>query len=299
MQPKPELKRGFHHFEWIIAGKLKNDSEYQRKVEKIAQTIAANFDPDLFGTLLVSERSDGTMYVMDGQQRLNAIRIMGWNDQFVPCLVYHGLSREDEAAILVDINRGRKPLTPQQIFKAELFRGNPESLAIANIVNAAGFVLNLDNGSLTNGQICGIGALEKVYRRSSGPGYLQRALDLIRAIWGAEQGPYAALIMALADFEHRYGGRYDKQRLIQVCHAITQRQLSNSAKERQHRDRLGEPEAIGREIVSLYNYRRGEDNRLEDWDVAGKAAKAAAISRSSKSSAQPRKNGKFVAERVA
>lgn len=53
---------------------------------------------DALGFLVVSERQDGTLAVMDGAMRAEAVCRVEGEDAVVPCKVYTGLTVAQEAA---------------------------------------------------------------------------------------------------------------------------------------------------------------------------------------------------------
>lgn len=96
--------------------------EYQRDESqgRIAAEIALHFDWVAFGALTVIHRADGQFVVADGGTRLAGARQR--NDVMnIPCMVYSGLSAEEEADIFLRINNVRRRLRTEQLHKAELF----------------------------------------------------------------------------------------------------------------------------------------------------------------------------------
>jgi hypothetical protein len=86
--------------EWIVANDIRVDTQYQRPINIAhVRKIANEFDERAFGVILVSERADGSVYVIDGQHRLAAVKSMGRGGSEIPCHVYRGLSVGDEALI--------------------------------------------------------------------------------------------------------------------------------------------------------------------------------------------------------
>lgn len=81
--------------------------DYQREGDDaFVAEIARNFNWVKFGALWVSQRANGTigkLCVVDGGMRLRAALRIGEITE-VPCLVYRGLTRQEEAEVFLRIN---------------------------------------------------------------------------------------------------------------------------------------------------------------------------------------------------
>lgn len=212
-----------HAIRWIAIGKLnvKNSGKgaYQRPLrEKWAQWIADHFDPDKFGVLVVAERSDGTFWVLDGQQRLSACRKMGWGDeQEVPCEIIAEPTPQREAEIFSGRN-ARLGLRYLDQFVARVAAGESTAVAVAHIVNLCGYqISHLDS----DGNLYAVQACEKVYlgRRSreqgkTHPDALRATLETIRAAWGlSKDGVRGPIIQGIGQLFIREDGNIDKANL--------------------------------------------------------------------------------------
>lgn len=140
-----------------------------------ARSIASGFDPEKFGMPIVSHR-DGKYFVMDGQHRVEALRIMGWDDQAIQCWVYEGLTEAQEAEHFLGHNY-RKNVQAFDQFEVGITAGRDEENDIRRIVLAAGLKVSRDADG-----IAAVTALRKVYRHS--PSTLARTLKIIRDAYG-------------------------------------------------------------------------------------------------------------------
>lgn len=145
-----------------------------------------NFNPALFGVLILSERrptpkSPKEFSVVDGQHRSELALRVGVEQ--VPGLVYFGLSVEQEAELFTLLQRERRPISQLERFNADLVACKPEALAVQRIVAAAGY--RLENSS-SPGAIKTVSALERIYRKS--PELLAQILGLIFDTWGKMPG---------------------------------------------------------------------------------------------------------------
>lgn len=99
------------------------DMSYQRLVSNTAAKIASEFDVTRVQVLTVSYR-DGKFYVIDGQHRLTAARVVGVTE--LPCIIHTGLTRADEALMFARQNVNVKKLYPFDTYKANLACGNAD-----------------------------------------------------------------------------------------------------------------------------------------------------------------------------
>lgn len=114
-------------------------AEYQRDEAegRIARDIAMHFCKVSFGNLIVIEQKDGKLYVADGGTRLSAA-MMRKDIKEVPCYVFKGLTRKQEADIFMRINQNRRKLQTPQLQHAELFAGHSLAQKAEEIVNRLG-----------------------------------------------------------------------------------------------------------------------------------------------------------------
>lgn len=107
---------------------LELDHSYQRVETGNAKNIADNWDDNACEFLLVSYRN-GKFYVIDGQHRMIAAKIKGIES--LPCVILVGLSKSEEARRFSVQGMGRRKLTPNDTFKANIECGNIEYKEVA------------------------------------------------------------------------------------------------------------------------------------------------------------------------
>lgn len=200
------------------------DVDYQRPLTSFVEEVAANYDPAMVGTLIVSGRKNGKWPVIDGQTRLEAMRR---NDEpAAPCLVYEALTREQEAELFADLQTKRRGMATYLRFRAALVAKRPEAVAIAGIVQAAGFELDVNETAHT---VKSIAALEYAYRRD--PELLASVLAVIAQAWpdpDTELRTVGDLIRGLAVFLGREK-RVDHDKLVARLSAVTPRMIRHRA----------------------------------------------------------------------
>lgn len=174
--------------------RLMVDPRYQRDInESHVKKMTEDFDEALFGTLEISERSNGNAAVFDGQHRLLVARNRTMT--YAPCLVHTGLTPQQEADLFRRLQDGRKPLTTLDRFKARLFAGDPRANGVAKIVGEHDIEIGTGPRSIQ-----GITYVERVYIR----GNLEETLDML-SIWrGDSKWLDGSLIDGLSRFLDLY-----------------------------------------------------------------------------------------------
>ena len=117
----------------IALDQLQVDREYQRLLKKkMVDEYSGAYNDMLVGVLEVSEREDGSYFVMDGQHRAEIMRRV--EKSHAMCNTHTGLTRQDEAWFFRYYNKKRKQITQIEDWNASLFEGDPETLAIKEVI---------------------------------------------------------------------------------------------------------------------------------------------------------------------
>jgi len=192
---------------WVRLDEMKINPQAQRDFDqKWAEELLSKFDPDKMAFIHVNHR-DGWFYVMDGQHtRWAAMHWLG-SDQQVQCLIYDGLTGEEEAEMYLSLNE-KRPQKPVSKFKVHLTAGHTLQTDIDRIAR----LLDLRIGANANlGEITCVATLETVYKKC-GPGSLRAVLEIIRDTYGRE-GFKTPIIKGLALAIDRYGNMLDVDQL--------------------------------------------------------------------------------------
>jgi hypothetical protein len=175
------------------------DETYQRSLEcetsqALIRRIAASWDWGLCQPLFVARRSDGGLYVVDGQHRLAGAVLRGDIAQ-LPCVVTHFDGAEQEAAAFVALNQQRRPLSALDLFKAALTSGDPAALRIKDALDEAGLKLSnhASNNLMKPGHVCNIGGLQRC-ERMMGQQVLTLALKVLAQAYPQQVLRYAGSI---------------------------------------------------------------------------------------------------------
>ncbi|GAA5615382.1 hypothetical protein CP981_04230 [Streptomyces platensis] len=100
----------------------------QRKKD-IAWTarLTKMWDPFALLPAIVSLREDGLHYLLDGQHSTEVAVDKEGPDFLRDCMVYEGLSAEQEAKLFLPANRDRKAVKPFDIFRVSITAGDPRN----------------------------------------------------------------------------------------------------------------------------------------------------------------------------
>lgn len=243
---------------WLTIEDLKISPQAQRELRPgWAAQIANEFDPDRFMPLLVSLR-DGNHYVVDGQHRVEAMRILGWDQQQVQCWVHEGLTEAEEADLFLWHNN-RKDVKAFDKFKIAVVAERATEVDIERIVRAQGLKV-ADGGS---GAIGAVVALRKVYNHS--PHTLERTLKIANDAYG-DDGMSAHIIEGIGLVAARYNGELDDDQLASRLTSIRGGVGALNSKAHINRQRFGQPMAqcYAAAVVDIFNSGKG-GKKLPIW----------------------------------
>lgn len=174
--------------EWVPISKVRTDHEVNTRPIDFnwVDRHVSTFDPDKLGVPILSARDDGTYVVLDGQNRLEVCRRVGWGDQMIECRVFRGLTKAQEAVLFLGHNDSRQVGTFHK-FAARITAGEPDAVYIAAIVQRAGWELSF---TASEKKIAAVGALEAVWKsgRPDATGWrgavLESTLGVVTEAWG-------------------------------------------------------------------------------------------------------------------
>lgn len=222
------------HFEIVPLDKLAVDQAYQRPLTSFWKTVRDEFNPALVGTLVVSERKNGSLWIIDGQTRWEAMKAQEWESYTddagrvhggAPCLIYEGLSKQQEAELFAALQTQRRGMRTYHRFRAQLVAKEPQAVGIAKVVQQAGFELGVQE---TPDTLQSIAALERAYKVA--PEHLAEVLTIIRNVWGADNRDAVAaqIITGLSTFLRKQE-RLDYERLHDRLRDVTPKLILNRA----------------------------------------------------------------------
>lgn len=203
---------------YLRVDELLIDTNYQRPAapKKILK-IADKFDPIAAGGIIVSKRENGQKVVLDGQHRTRAARIAGIPE--ILCIIHEGLTFEEEATIFAMCNTQRANPSATAVFRAKLAANQGHANAIKEIVEEAGYFLELNgNGAprVTKDHVgvMAIGALQQIYDGDGGD-RLRDVLNVIAATWPDEgEAVRSQMIKGVWMFIRTYEEEWDREHFI-------------------------------------------------------------------------------------
>lgn len=208
---------------------LNVDYAYQREVKPKHAKIAAEFNEDAFGVPLVAERADGSLWIVDGLQRISAARLLKWREVRVKVFASDGLQHEAEVYRIVNIDRTR--LTVQEEFRSMLVSGDEDAIAVKKVVESCGFKLKLQGGKQARGSMANeddsfynltcIGTLLNVHRKI-GDEAIVWVLNTVEKSWpGDRQAVNNKMVEGMAIYWERTEGNTQDEKLIPRLQTVT------------------------------------------------------------------------------
>ena len=218
------------HFELIPIKNLVSNQDYQRNLSlSHIERAAENFDIHQINPVKVSRR-DGINYVFNGQHTIEIVALVsGSRDTPVWCMIYDELEYENEADIFANQMKYVKPLSPYEIFMANIEAGNQDQLMIRDLIQSYGMTIGSQKAP---GVICAISTIEGIYQKY---GYqtLSRTLRLCIATWEGDVASFGANILkAIAKLIVTYKDELDDEIFKEKVGTVSIKTLTRIAKDR-------------------------------------------------------------------
>lgn len=188
--------------------------------------LTGAFDAVLIGELLVSERSDGKLYVLDGQHRKEAAAANGVTA--VACEVFSGLSRADEARLFMGRN-DRAGIARVDRDRNLATSGDQDTLDVQMAAQSAGFVFVASGSeeSTFRDRAAGVSIMRSAAGRKgveiTGPEHLSHVFTLYARIYGNKERPESVLLKALSRILLK--SEVDEDRLYERLRGLPPQQL--------------------------------------------------------------------------
>lgn len=202
---------------WVRLGDVHVNPVVQREfVPSKADAIAAEFDPEHFGSPVVNMR-EGRAWMIDGQHRAAALRIWlgdGWQDQQFEAEIYDDLTEAEEADAFLRRNNAMA-VNAYNKFRIAVVAGWEDEQTVAGIVLRENLTISRDKDA--EGRVLAVGTLLRVYRRAGGA-VLGRTLGVIRDAYGSA-GLEASVISGMAMVVHRYDNLDDAELVARLARA--------------------------------------------------------------------------------
>jgi hypothetical protein len=245
----------------VELAKLKSDHLYQRDlIADVVETISQNYDIVTAGTIVVSLRENGDMFIVDGQHRVAGAAHAG--ETHILAQVLTGLTPREEADLRLKGNFKRTDRI-WEVFRARVFAGDPIANKMQEIVAEFGTKINYSPDASRG--INSVTAIEVILKEDPSGSSLRNVLSLIQEAWGGLDGgnANAYVLKGLSWFIARHGAESDRARLVQRLTTEGPGYLSRTA--RNYKAAMGGSMWINtyRAIVEAYNTGLRDSSKLE------------------------------------
>lgn len=235
----------------------------QRRVDK----MAADFNPDALGVFILSQRSNGSLVVLDGMHR-RAAGIAAAHTTYVDAKVYTGLTTAEEASLFLLYNDKKDPSAISK-FHARVLAEDATAVEMYKVITANGWTVA--QGDFT-GCMSAINAAERVYTTSAGTlkrGHYGNILDVVLSVvtesWGHDSdATHGIVLQGLGQLYGRFQGDVDSKKLVSELQQTRPKALIGRAKNLTDSQGGTIPAALARILTSLHNKRR-RSNLLPEW----------------------------------
>lgn len=168
---------------------LKIDPQAQRTLnEKRAQGIADNLVREAVGSIVVSERNDGSKYIVDGMHRKRACELEGIQSMIAE--VHQGLNQQEEATLFLIKNREANKPNPLDEYKVGLTAGIPLFVDTEKVLQKHSLEMRSTSAN-SIGAVAGVLRITERY----GAEILDRTLGVAEKAWGRNASTWDGMLL--------------------------------------------------------------------------------------------------------
>lgn len=242
----------------VNVNRLGVDERYQRPVSiaKINK-IVRDYNPIGIGTILASERSDGTLWVIDGQHRVEALKRL--NEVMVEVTIYSGMTLAEEATAFRILQEGSKANAAER-YVSELAAGVEETVDIENVINRIGFTVDRHTNKNT---IQAADTLKVIYREN-GAKNLKETILLINESLGHHRKNFTRTIMlGVSEFLVEYP-KADKKWMAKKLQQEGLNSFKNKIDDFNRATGATKKVATVKTLVRIYNHNKSKQRQLSE-----------------------------------
>jgi len=251
------------HLRWVPITAMRVNTEAQRTYrESHAREYADNFDLEALGYPVLNHR-DNLYYIIDGQHRVMALRLMGWEDQQIECECFEGLTEQEEAELFLKRNK-RRAVRSFENFLVAIKAGREAECDVNRIVATAGLKISEDG---MDGCVAEVTALMSVYTHY-GASVLSRTLRIARDAYAKDHEAFrGSLLLGLGHVCGKYDGKLSEEVAIRQLSKVSGGPLGLLGKSQVTKRATSKPMAacIAATVVDLINAGQPTRNRLDNW----------------------------------
>jgi hypothetical protein len=185
---------------------------YQRKIKpKLVKKIKDSFCAAAFGVTTVGRRSNGGLWVVDGQQRTTAGLDMGLLT--IPAVIFESSGAAHEASVFLYMNRNRLRVNADEIFKAAHKEGDWAMRDILSTLQKHGlnFACFAKKDVKLWPNIRAVSTIQNIYDLDNGGGHLDDFLSFLCATWpGNTEALQNSVMRGLSYFLYKFGPVIDR-----------------------------------------------------------------------------------------
>lgn len=251
--------------ERIRADQLKIDEHIQRDLDpNRADRMSKKFNRAALGTLTVSRRGPGQVFILDGQTRWTANRLAGHEEAFLNCDVFEGLTLAEEAEIYEQLN-DTKRLAPLDLHKARRVRQDPVALGMDALAEKHGLQISRTSANA----LMAVRSFEKLFTASEATA--DRTLAVLTGAWHARREAVSAKILeGVGALLMRYHDQVDDKTLVAQLQAEFGGPLDLYGRSKTFGATMGSDhrDAVATLVVLAYNrHKRRTVSKLPTWEV--------------------------------
>lgn len=243
------------------------DTSVQRALDVgwVARKTKEGFIPDGVGVPIISHRDDDTYHIVDGQHRIALANAAGHSDMNLTCMVYEGLTREDEAQLFRILN-DRRSVQPITRWLVGVVEKDKKLVRLNEILNSQGWTV----GSYrTKGTVQAVAAIHWVCDMGDGEKYnlVDLTTQVVTAAWGHDPSAMRAeIVKGIGMVLALYEGTIDVPTLVKrlSMYEIGPAGLISSARGLKALRGGRISDCVADIVITLYNTKRSA-NRLPTW----------------------------------
>lgn len=261
-----EIEKQLLSVEMLKTVDLIIDNKFQREKDSLrVNKMSKEWNWNACGTLAVSLRKQGrkSVYsVIDGQQRLGAITLLGYTE--APCHIYIDLTEIQEAELFELLNHGKQP-TFNDLFKSRLLRREEISNNIRLAVEGVGYKLDPERKHRNWRYIQTMTELERIFKLGKSM-LIMDTLRFLEKTFPEDLGYQQMILAGIAQFLMKYGNVVNMNQMSEKMVRIGQLKMTQNAFQYlSARGRSGSGNralAYSEAMLLLYNNGRQEANRI-------------------------------------
>lgn len=243
-----------HEVKMVPMADLELHPEFNREIiEKTIKEIDADPNPDLFGALMGARlNGNGKIAIYDGGHRYTWLQRIGY-EGLVPVSIAKETDPKKIAKLFVDVNLNRRPVSPFERYRKELYSGVPKAVFIAEVVGRTTWQI----GPKAADYVVMPTPLDYMYAKD--PEDLSLTVELAYQIWaGHFKSTDGTFLKGVFGAIKTQGESLDRARFIERLQSHEPFDLLARARERRTRERGTLAKNVEREILRAYRAREAK-----------------------------------------